>query len=119
MCRSAGAPSRVHQRREPLSSSGLLSPDGSALFPYQGKGPALKFPANFRKGFVGRHCGGSMLSRFKVALRSLIKRVRPHHSHPYVSSRVRRALALNRRHEARFDGLELKRFSTTLEVEWI
>jgi hypothetical protein len=22
----------------------LLSPDGSALFPYQGKGPALKLP---------------------------------------------------------------------------
>jgi len=55
----------------------------------------------------------------KFALRSLISRIFSNNNHPYVGSRVRKALALNRRREARIDGLELRRLKTTLLVEWI
>jgi hypothetical protein len=53
-------------------------------------------------------------------LKSLISRVySSRDNHPYVISRVRKALALKRRRQGRNDGLELKRLKTTLHVEWI
>jgi hypothetical protein len=55
----------------------------------------------------------------KLALRSLISRIYSKRNHLYVGTRVRKALALNRRREARVDGLELKRLKTTVHVEWI
>jgi hypothetical protein len=60
-----------------------------------------------------------MLLRLKSALRTLIGRIHSSVHPQYVSSRVRKALALNRRNEARVDGLELKRLKTILQVEWI
>lgn len=61
-----------------------------------------------------------MLGRLKLALRSLIGRAHfSKDSHSYVISRVRKALALNRRRDARTDGLKLTHLKTTLHVEWI
>jgi len=60
-----------------------------------------------------------MLLRFKSALRSCLNVIYATDRHPYLAARVRKALALNRRREARADGLELKRLQTTLLVEWI
>jgi hypothetical protein len=63
--------------------------------------------------------GDAMLVRFKSALRSFINRFYAVDRPSYLDTRVRKALALNRRHEARSDGLELKHLETTLVVEWI
>ena len=61
-----------------------------------------------------------MLLRLKLFLRSLLHHVPFNLDRPYIRARVRKALALHHRaRAARPDGLELKRLSTTLEVEWI
>jgi hypothetical protein len=63
--------------------------------------------------------GDAMLVKLKSALRSFINRFHRLEPASCIESRVRKALALNRRHEARSDGLELKLLETTLLVEWI
>src|SRR5713101_639401 len=59
-----------------------------------------------------------MLFRLTSAPRSLVNRIRSTNNHPYVSSRVGRDSPLT---DATKLGSteELKRFGTTLEVEWI